>query len=72
MLELSDDINAPAEEFKQCQKILLVLGDETRQHIILEMIEDCQGVRMGTITQKTHLSRPAVSHRVQILKGAGF
>ena len=74
MVDLSDDINALAEEFRQCQPILLALGDETRQHIILEMMEmeDWQGVRVGTITQKTHLSRPAVSHHIQILKGAGI
>ncbi len=27
---------------------------------------------MGTITEKTHLSRPAVSHHIQILKDAGL
>lgn len=42
-------------------------------HIILEMlqIDDCRGVRVGTITEKTNLSRPAVSHHLQILKKAG-
>lgn len=30
----------------------------------------CDGVRVGEITQKTHLSRPAVSHHLQILKDA--
>ncbi len=49
-------------------------GDENRQHLILEMIqmEQCNGVRVGTITEKTHLSRPAVSHHIQILKEAGI
>ena len=27
---------------------------------------------MGAITEKTHLSRPAVSHHIQILKEAGL
>ena len=31
---------------------------------------DCRGVRGNEITQKTHLSRPAVSHHLQILKEA--
>lgn len=35
-------------------------------------IEDCGGVRVGEITKKTHLSRPAVSHHIQILKDAGL
>ncbi|MCI7813283.1 MAG: ArsR family transcriptional regulator [Robinsoniella sp.] len=35
-------------------------------------MEECSGVRVGKITQKTHLSRPAVSHHIQILKDAGI
>ena len=30
------------------------------------------GARVGEITQKTHLSRPAVSHHLKILKDAGI
>lgn len=62
------------KSLKADQKILLALGDENRQHLILEMIqmEQCNGVRVGTITEKTHLSRPAVSHHIQILKEAGI
>lgn len=71
---LSEDIQHLAEEFESCQKILLALGDKNRQHLILEMmrIDDCNGARVGTITEKTHLSRPAVSHHIQILKDAGL
>lgn len=70
----SEEIKRLAEEFESCQKILLALGDENRQHLMLEMmrIEDCRGVRVGTITEKSHLSRPAVSHHIQILKDAGI
>ncbi len=68
------DIKKLAIEFKQCRKILLALGDENRQHLILEMMQmgECGGVRVGTITEKTNLSRPAVSHHLQILKDAGL
>lgn len=57
-----------------CSKMLIALGDETRQHLILEMmsIGDCNGVRVGAITEKTNLSRSAVSHHLQILKNAGI
>lgn len=63
-----------AEEFTSCRKILLALGDENRQHPIIEMagIGKCSGVRVGEITERTHLSRPAVSHHLQILKDAGL
>lgn len=50
------------------------LGDETRQHLIIEMLKyaRCEGVRVMEITEKTNLSRPAVSHHLQILKKAGI
>lgn len=68
------DIKKLAIEFKQCRKILLALGDENRQHLILEMMQmgECGGVRVDAITEKTNLSRPAVSHHLQILKDAGL
>lgn len=62
-----------AREFKQCSKALIAIGDETRQLIIMVLLEsDCNGIRVGEITSKTHLSRPAVSHHLQILKEAGI
>ena len=33
---------------------------------------ECGGVRVGEITEKTNLSRPAVSHHLGILKDAGL
>lgn len=68
------DITALSAEFKDSQKILVALGDENRQHIILEMMQmnNCPGARVGDITEKSNLSRPAVSHHLQILKDAGI
>lgn len=69
-----NDIELLTNEFKECQKILLALGDENRQHLILMMMQmdECSGVRVGAITEKTHLSRPAISHHIRILKEAGL
>ncbi len=63
-MHTKEDIDNLAANFGKCQKILLALGDENRQHMILEMMKmgDCNGVRVNEITEKTHLSRPAVSH----------
>lgn len=63
-----------SKDFASCSKILTAIGDETRQHLILEMIKigNCSGVRVGEITEKTNLSRPAVSHHLQIMKNAGL
>lgn len=69
-----DDILRLAEEFKNCRKILLALGDENRQHLILTMMEmeGYGGARVSEIKERSHLSRPAVSHHIQVLKNAGI
>lgn len=73
-MHTKEDIEGLASDFEKCQKILTALGDENRQHLILEMMKmgECSGVRVLDITEKTHLSRPAVSHHLQILKDAGI
>ena len=65
-MQTREDIEKLASEFEQCRKILVALGDENRQHMILEMMKigNCSGVRVNEITEKTHLSRPAVSHQI--------
>mgnify|MGYP005786623559 CR=1 FL=1 len=74
MKEHHQELKGLAEEFESCRQLLLALGDENRQHLILEMMRmgQCDGVRIGAITEKTNLSRPAVSHHIQILKAAGL
>lgn len=64
------------KQFGECQKAFVAIGDETRQSIILALIESeserDQGIRVGEITKKTHLSRPAVSHHLKVLKDANL
>ena len=60
------------QEFAGCQKMLTALGDETRQQLLSIMIMGpCSGMRVIDIAEQTSLSRPAVSHHMQILKDAG-
>lgn len=68
------EITSLSDEIRISQKILIALGDEMRQHLILIMMQsgDCSGLRVGDIAEKTRLSRPAVSHHLQILKDAGI
>lgn len=62
-----------ATGFRECQEAFHAIGDETRQLIIITLLEsDCNGIRVGEITKKTHLSRPAVSHHLKILKKANI
>lgn len=62
-----------AEEFEMYRKVFIALGDETRQQIFLVLLgHDTVGMRVPEITKRTHLSRPAVSHHLQVLKDAGL
>lgn len=74
MKEQSEKINELARGFAASSEILIAIGDETRMHIILEMLKlgKCEGVRVGEITEMTNLSRPAVSHHLRIMKNAGI
>lgn len=73
-MNLENDIADLATDFKKCRKLLVAMGDENRIHMIIEMMQmgKCEGVRVGEITERTNLSRPAVSHHLQILKDAGI
>jgi len=64
------EIELIGEGFEKVGHGLAVIGDETRQKIILTLLgENCYpGMRVGEITEKVCLSRPAVSHHLRILK----
>lgn len=62
-------------DFKNAQNILSAIGNEKRQLIVMALIDAaCEevGYRVGDITKKIHLSRPAVSHHLKILKEANI
>ena len=71
---MHEEVQHLAREFQENRKILLALGDENRQHMMLEIMRmgECRGVRVGAITERTHLSRPAVSHHLRVLREAGL
>ena len=59
--------------FRDCRNAFTAIGDETRQLILLALLEsDLSGIRVGEIAAKTHLTRPSASHHLQILKEAGI
>lgn len=73
-MDTHEAVASLAGEFAACAKLLTAIGDETRLHLILEMLKlgKCGGVRVGEITERSHLSRPAVSHHLKIMKEAGI
>jgi ArsR family transcriptional regulator len=59
------------DQFRACRRLLTALGDASRQHIIAVLADAaCEGLQVGDITAKTHLSRPAVSHHLKVLYDA--
>lgn len=74
MSQTREEMKVLAGEIDQCRRILSAIGDENRQHLVLEMLEigNVNGMRVGEIVEKTHLSRPAVSHHLKVLKDVGI
>ena len=63
---------AVAKDLEACRPAFLAIGDENRHHILIALLENCVGMRVGEIAKKTNLSRPAVSHHLKILRDAGI
>ena len=73
MKDKCNEMENIAKDFKKNQKILTAVGDETRQYLLMVMMQSqCSGSRVIDIADNTTLSRPAVSHHIQILKDAGI
>ncbi len=56
--------------FQQVSPLLIALGDPIRQIIIMELLKQnsCDGIQVNDFVGPTHLSRPAISHHLKILK----
>src|SRR5574344_1210729 len=73
-----NEINQLLSQFAESKDVLIALGDETRLHIVMEMLKvasgksHCEGMRVGEIAKVTSLSRPAMSHHIKILKDSGL
>lgn len=67
-------IETLAQKFQDSEKVMTALGDESRQYLLLTMMKmgKCDGVRALEVVENCNLSRPAVSHHLQILKDAGI
>lgn len=67
------DIERLADELSSCRALLFAIGDETRQRLVLGLLQGpCEGTRVVDLAQSVGLSRPATSHHMQILKEAGI
>lgn len=59
-------------DFSAASDFLVAVGDEKRQAIIIALLEAddacSEGLQVSDLTETTHLSRPAVSHHLKILR----
>ena len=71
--ECTERLEKITKGFQEYREAFTAIGDETRQLIILVLLQgNLSGIRVGEIAEKTHLTRPSVSHHLQILKDAGI
>jgi ArsR family transcriptional regulator, arsenate/arsenite/antimonite-responsive transcriptional repressor len=63
-----DDV---ANTFRACETLFHALGDPARQRIVLLLAEH-ERLNVNQITELMHLSRPAISHHLKVLKDAGM
>ena len=72
-MKYQDEYMKIYEDFKVNSKFFQAIGNETRQGILLFLIASGEkGARVNEITENAHLSRPAVSHHLNVLKEAGI
>jgi|GEM_PF-152669 len=61
------------DKFKTCGPMLVALGDEVRQNILLKLADSgFEGINVTNLSAKTNLSRPAISHHLKVLKDSGW
>ncbi len=72
--EEAEQIKGLAGEITDCRNVLTAIADETRLQLLVLMLHDHspRGLRVADLAEKTSLSRPAVSHHLQILKRSGI
>lgn len=53
--------------------VFVALSDSVRQNLFMALLEaGADGMNVGDLTAKTHLSRPAISHHLKVLKDSGL
>lgn len=62
-----------ASQLASLRPIFVALGDETRQHVLYTLLKgDRSGMRVGEIQELTYLSRPTVTHHLEVLMDVGL
>ena len=66
-------LKALLKKFNTCIPLFIAIGDECRQHLLLEIAQaGSEGINVSTLTETFHLSRPAISYHLKMLKDCGL
>lgn len=72
-MDFKKQIELIESDFMKSRKLLQALGDETRQAIVMALFQaDCEGLRVGEIARRTHLSRASVAYHMRVLLEVGI
>lgn len=68
-MKKEERLNLIREDLNNSSSLLVALGEETKQKILLVLLENCAdgGIRVEEIAKRVNLSRPAVSHHLKQL-----
>jgi Predicted transcriptional regulators len=68
-----EELHHAREILHSCLPLFIALGDEIRQQLIIDIAEAGKdGINVTDLTDKSHLSRPAISHHLKVLKDMGL
>ncbi|MDO5058659.1 MAG: metalloregulator ArsR/SmtB family transcription factor [Neisseria sp.] len=56
---------------RRCQPVFTALGDDNRL-LLIHLLHEHGSLNVNELTERTHLSRPAVSHHLKLLREAGL
>lgn len=69
----AEELHRFTKMFKTCTPLFIALSDEYRQKLILDIADAGEeGLNVTSLSAKSHLSRPAISHHLKVLKDSGL
>ena len=67
------EIKKTLKTFHSCVPFFIAMSDEYRQQLIMDIAEaGREGINVSTLSAKSNLSRPAISHHLKVLKDSGL
>ena len=67
------DLKQFIKNARACVPIFIALGDESRQKLFIDIANaGSEGINVTNLTENSHLSRPAISYHLKMLKSSGI